>query len=77
LAKKEETDLADQKPTPDIERIKSRLDMLDQRLDNIDSVVTAVAERIMKRPVTFTVTCANCGRNIEIALIGTEKPSNK
>ncbi len=75
MAKKEETDLADQKPAPDIERIKSRLDMLDQRLDNIDSVVTAVAERIMKRPVTFTVTCSNCGRNIEIALIGTEKPS--
>ena len=77
MAKKEETRLTDQEPAPDVERIKSRLDMLDQRLDNIDSVVTAIAERVMKRPVTFTVTCANCGRNIEIALIGTEKPSNK
>jgi uncharacterized Fe-S cluster-containing protein len=48
--------------------------MLDQRLDNIDSIVTAVAERVMKQPVTFNVTCSNCGRNIEIALIGIEKP---
>jgi tRNA(Ser,Leu) C12 N-acetylase TAN1 len=58
-----------------IERIKKRLDMLDQRLDNIDSVVTAVVERVMKQPITFNVTCSKCGQNIEIALIGTEKPS--
>ncbi len=77
MAKKEEIRLTDQKPAQDMERIRSRLDMLDQRLDNIDSVVTAVAERIMKRPITFNITCSNCGRNIEIALIGTEKPSNK
>jgi len=59
----------------DIERLKKRLDMLDQRLDNIDSMVTAVAERIMKQPLTFNITCSNCGKKIEIALIGTEKPS--
>jgi tRNA(Ser,Leu) C12 N-acetylase TAN1 len=58
-----------------IERIKKRLDMLDQRLDNIDSVVTAVVERVMKQLITFNVTCSKCGQNIEIALIGTEKPS--
>jgi hypothetical protein len=75
LAKKEETKLTDQEPAQAIERIKSRLDMLDQRLDNIDSVVTAVAERIMRQPVTLSITCSSCGRNIEIALIGTEKPT--
>jgi len=48
--------------------------MLDQRLDNIDSVVTAVVERVMKQPITFNITCSNCGQNIEIALIGIEKP---
>ena len=58
----------------DIEHIKRRLDMLDQRLDNIDSVVTAVVERIMNQPITLNITCPNCGKNIEIAIIGGEKP---
>jgi len=71
LAKKTETN---SEQALDMERVEKRLDMLDQRLDNIDSVVTAVVERVMKQPITFTVTCANCGRNIEIALIGMEKP---
>ena len=58
----------------DIEHIKKRLDMLDQRLDNIDSVVTAVVERVMSQPITLNITCPNCGRNIEVAIIGSEKP---
>ncbi len=58
----------------DIEHFKRRLEMLDQRLDNIDSMVTAVAERVMNQPITLNLTCPNCGRNIEITLIGTLKP---
>ena len=58
-----------------IEKIKQRLDMLDQRLDNIDSMVTAIAERVMKQPITFSVTCPKCGKEIEIAIIGTKKPT--
>lgn len=58
----------------DLERIKRRLDMLDNRLDSIDSMVTAVAERIMLQPVVLNVTCPHCGKNIEIALIGSAKP---
>ena len=57
-----------------IEHIKRRLDMLDQRLDNIDSIVTAVAERVMNQPITLNITCPNCGQNIEIAIIGSRKP---
>ena len=64
----------DQEQLLDIEHIKKRLDMLDQRLDNIDSVVTAVAERVMQQPVTLNVICSNCGHNIEISLIGIGKP---
>ncbi len=74
MAEKNEPKAVDQEQVIDIERIKKRLDMLDQRLDNIDSIVTAVAERVMRQPITFNVTCSNCGRNIEIALIGIEKP---
>ena len=58
----------------DIENMKRRLHMLDQRLDNIDSVVTAVAERVMSQPITVNITCPHCSKNIEIALLGREKP---
>jgi hypothetical protein len=60
---------------PDIERIVKRLDALDRRLDNVDSIVSAVAERVMRQPITLNITCSKCGQRIEIAVIGTEKPS--
>ncbi len=66
--------IVDEEQALEIGRIKRRLDMLDQRLDNIDSMVTAVAERVMQQPITFSVTCSKCGKDIEIAIIGTEKP---
>ena len=59
----------------DIGRLKKHLDMLDQRLDNIDSMVTAVAERVMSQPVTLNIVCPHCNRNLEIAIIGKEKPT--
>ncbi|MFC1918164.1 hypothetical protein ACFLXH_05905 [Chloroflexota bacterium] len=64
-----------EKQGQEIEQLKRTLDMLDQRLDNIDSMVTAVAERVMNRPITFNLTCSHCGKNIEIAILGTEKPT--
>ncbi len=57
----------------EIERIKKSLDMLDSRLDNLDSVVSAIVERMMKRFITLELTCPHCGKNIEIGLIGSEK----
>ena len=62
-----------EKEAPDIERLKERLNMLDQRLDNIDSMVTAIAERVMSRPVTLSITCPHCDKSIEIAIIGSER----
>lgn len=59
----------------DTAQTKRRLDLLDQRLDNIDSVVTALVERIMQQPLILNITCPHCGRNIEISLIGNQKPS--
>ena len=75
MAKKDEISAVVQEQASNIEHIKRRLDMLDHRLDNIDSMVTAVAERVMKQPITFIVTCPHCGKSIEIAIIGSEKPS--
>ena len=59
----------------EVERLKQRLNLLDERLDNIDSVLTAVAERIMKQPISIVLTCPHCGKNIEIALQGQSKPT--
>ena len=56
-----------------LEQIKRRLDNLDQRFDSIDTMVTALAERMLKRPLSVTVTCPNCGRSIELGMVGNEK----
>lgn len=56
-----------------LEQTKKRLDNLDQRLDAIDTMVTALAERMMNRPLSVTVTCPSCGQVIEIAVVGNEK----
>lgn len=63
-----------QKETPSLEKVVERLDMLDQRLDNIDSIVSAVVERVMKQPIVFNVTCSRCGHSTEIAIVGITKP---
>jgi len=75
LARQSKAKLVDQEQELDIEQVKRRLDMLDQRLDSIDSMVTAVAERVMKQPISLNITCPNCGKNIEVTIIGSEKPT--
>ncbi len=59
----------------DIQRLQQHLDMLDDRLDNIDSMVTAVAERVMSQLVTLSISCPHCGKNIEISVVGTQRPT--
>jgi len=75
LATEDKPNEEEQNQAAAIDRIKRRLDMLDQRLDNIDSVVTVVAERVMSQPIALNITCPNCGKNIEIAIIGKGKPT--
>ena len=57
----------------DLDRLTKRMDLMDQRLDNIDTMVTAVAERIMSQPISLIVTCPHCKKNIEVTIIGTGK----
>jgi hypothetical protein len=59
----------------DLQQINQRLDLLDRRLDNIDSTISAVAERVMSQAMVINITCPHCGKNMEIALIGNKKPS--
>ncbi|MBI4187072.1 MAG: hypothetical protein HY530_06180 [Chloroflexi bacterium] len=74
MAEKDKAGGVGQRQAPDIEQIKKRLDMLDQRLDNIDSIVTAVAERVVSQPITLNITCPSCGKNVQIAIIGSGRP---
>jgi len=74
LAKESKPSAKAQELVPEIENIKRRLSMLDRRLDDIDSMVSAVIERVMSQPITIDITCPNCGKSIEIALIGNKKP---
>jgi hypothetical protein len=74
LVGENEASAVEQEPRLDIEYIKQHLDMLDQRLDNIDSVVSAVVERVMSQPLALNITCPKCGKNIEITIIGSQKP---
>ena len=75
MAEKDESTAVGQEQALDIERIKRRLDMLDHRLDSIDSMVTAVAERVLQQPIALSITCPHCGKNIEISIIGSHRPS--
>ena len=59
------------------EQLVKRLEMLDQRLDNIDSVVTALVERIMRQPVTIEVACPKCGSVVQIMLTSSTKSTGK
>ena len=74
MAEENEPTVISEEQASEIKRIQKRLDMLDRRLDNIDSIVTAVAERVMNQPITLNITCSHCGKNLEIAIIGNQKP---
>jgi tetrahydromethanopterin S-methyltransferase subunit G len=50
----------------DMGQLIKRLDMLDERLDNLDSIVTSLIERVMGRPLVMEVTCPNCGQIVQI-----------
>lgn len=74
MAKKDRNVGTEQMET-ELQRLKQRFDLLDQRLDNIDSMVTAVAERVTSRPVVLYVNCPKCGGQIQIDLMGNQKPT--
>lgn len=60
---------------PTVEQLQKKLEMLDRRLDDIDSTVSAVVERVMRQAITLDITCVHCGKKIEIAILSKEKPT--
>ncbi|MBM3149050.1 MAG: hypothetical protein FJZ85_06290 [Chloroflexi bacterium] len=59
------------------EQFKQRFEMLDQRLDNIDSIVTNLVERVMRQPVTIELVCPKCDNVIQIMLTSSTKTGGK
>ncbi len=60
--------------TPTLDNLRQHLNLLDERLDNIDSMVSAVIERVMSQSMTLTTVCPHCNHSVEIAVIGVRKP---
>ncbi len=59
------------------EQLAKRLDMLDKRLDNIDSILTSLVERVMEKPLVIEITCPNCGRVVQLNVTGSTKLGGK
>lgn len=50
----------------EIEQLNRRVKMLDDRLDNLDSIVTTLVQRVMEKPLTIELTCPKCSHQIEV-----------
>ncbi len=74
MARKDERASIAEGEVLDLQHLKERMDLLDQRLDNIDSMISAVAERVMSQLITLNITCPHCGKDVEIAIVGSQKP---
>jgi hypothetical protein len=75
LAEKSKSPTSSASSEPTLESLAQQLAMLDERLDNIDSIVTNVAERVMNQPITISVTCSGCGKTSTYTLLASEKPT--
>ena len=51
-----------------LDQLARRVKMLDDRLDNLDSIVTSLVQRVMEKPLTIEMYCPKCGSQIEIGV---------
>ena len=52
-----------------IVQMRKRLEMMYKRIDQLDTMVSTLIERVMRKPViTIEVTCPKCGSNINVSL---------
>ena len=58
--------------------MEKRLEMMYKRIDQLDSTVSALIERVMRQPViTIEVTCPKCGSNVHVSMTGNTRLSSK
>ena len=50
----------------EMDQLSRRVKMLDDRLDNLDSIVTTLVQRVMEKPLTIELTCPKCAQQIEV-----------
>ena len=61
----------------EMEQVVKRLDMLDHRLDSMDSVITSLVERVMGRPLTMEITCPKCGEIVQVNITSSVRLRSK
>jgi len=49
-----------------MQQMKRHLNMLDERLDHMDSILTTLVEKVMHQPVTLELSCPKCGQVIQV-----------
>ena len=57
----------------EMEQLTRRVKMLDERLDNLDSIVTTLVQRVMEKPLTIELTCPKCSQQIEVNITSTTR----
>jgi len=59
-------------------QMEKRLEMMYKRIDQLDTMVSTLIERVMRQPVmTIEVTCPKCGSHVHVSLSGNAKLSSK
>jgi len=58
--------VAEVSPELAIKQVDRHLKMLEGRLDNMDSIITSLVERVMQQPLTLEISCPKCGQTIQI-----------
>jgi hypothetical protein len=58
--------------------MEKRLEMMYKRIDQLDTMVSTLIERVMRQPViTLEVKCPKCGSHVHVAITGNAKLSTK
>ncbi len=57
----------------EMDQLGRRVKMLDERLDNLDSIVTTLVQRVMEKPLTLELTCPKCNQQIEINITSSSR----
>ena len=68
--KREHSQGTSSQPQLDVEQMNRRVKMLDDRLDNLDSSVTSLVQRVMEKPLTLEITCPKWSQPFEVNITG-------